>query len=231
MVNNSLEVNIGQSSTVREGVLVTISCVALINKQTSLGILTPTVTWYKDGEVLTNSSHMNIVISGNRRYCIIDRTVLHDSGTTGNYTCKVCRLTINCIEKSSSQVVCGEKWLLQSFINNIVFLAYIGIPHIKPPQSDPIVFPSFISLTCGNVVTTPSLQGYTISFSCEAYNGSKPLTITMYKDDTVVTTNGRSHDFISATNDDFATYTFVLSTVHCGSAKVISRLLQQGQLL
>ena len=231
VVNNSLEVNIGQPSIVRQGVLVTINCVELINQKISSGVQNPTVNWYKDGAVLTNGSQMNVVISSDHGYCIIDRTVLHASGTTGNYTCEVCSGTTSCINKTSSQVVCGEKWLLQSFIKNFVFLAYIGIPHIQPPQSDPIIFPSFISLTCANDVTSPSLQGFTISFSCQEHNGSQPLTITMYKDDTVVTNNGRSHDFINADNSHFATYTFVLSTVHCGSAKVISRLLQQGQLL
>ena len=108
---------------------------------------------------------------------------------------------------------------------------FLGEPHIKPPQSNPIVFPSFISLTCGNDVTSPSLIDYTISFSCEIYNRSDHSTLKVYKDGDLTDKNFRSFDIIDANNSDFGTYTFTIETEHCGAAIAVSRLLQEGQFL
>ena len=107
---------------------------------------------------------------------------------------------------------------------------FLGEPHVRPPQSDPIVFPSFISLTCGNNVTSPSLVGFTISFSCEIYNGSHPST-KVYKDGVLTDKSFQSFDIASANNSDFGTYTFMVETEHCGAAIAVSRLLQEGQFL
>ena len=107
---------------------------------------------------------------------------------------------------------------------------FLGEPHIRPPQSPPILFPSFISLTCGNDVNSSSLMGYTISFSCEIYNGSYPST-KVYKNGILTDKNFQSFDIASANNSDFGTYTFKVETEHCGDAIAVSRLLQEGQLL
>ena len=109
-------------------------------------------------------------------------------------------------------------------------MCFLGEPHIQPPQSDPIVFPSFISLTCGNDVTSSSLIGYTISFSCEIYNGSDPFTTKVYKDGVLIDKAFKSFDIISANNSHFGTYTFMILTEHCGADIAVSRLLQ-GQFL
>ena len=107
---------------------------------------------------------------------------------------------------------------------------FLGKPHIKPPQSDPIVFPSFISLTCGSDVTSPSLEGYTISFSCEIHNGSE-FSTEVYKDGELTDKRFQSFDIPSANNSHFGTYTFMVKTKHCGDAIAVSRLLQEGQFL
>ena len=108
---------------------------------------------------------------------------------------------------------------------------FLGEPHIRPPQSDPIEFPTFISLTCGNDVTSPSLTGYTISFACELHNGSEPFTLKVYKDGVLTDREFRSFDIACANNSDFGTYTFMIATEHCGAAIAVSRLLQEGQFL
>ena len=110
-------------------------------------------------------------------------------------------------------------------------MCVLGEPHIRPPQSDPIVFPSFISLTCGNDVTIPSLFDYTVNFSCEIYNGSEPFTAKVYIDGKLTDRAFRSFDITSANNSDFGTYTFMIATKHCGAAIAVSRLLQEGQFL
>ena len=109
-------------------------------------------------------------------------------------------------------------------------MCFLGEPHISPPQSDTIQFPSFISLTCGNDVTSPTLVGYTISFSCAIHNGSDPTT-KVYKDGVLTDKNFQSFDIMSANNSDFGTYTFMVETEHCGDAIAVSRLLQEGQFL
>ena len=108
---------------------------------------------------------------------------------------------------------------------------FLGEPHITPPQSDPIVFPSFISLTCGNNVTSPSLFDYTISFACDLHNGSEPFTLKVYKDGELTDKKFQSFDIANGTNSDFGTYTFMVETKHCGAAIAVSRLLQEGQFL
>ena len=120
------------------------------------------------------------------------------------------------------------RWTCFKDIYNIVFL---GEPHIKPPKSDPIKFPSFISLTCGNDVTTPTLIGFTISFSCEIHNGSEPFILKVYKDGVLKDYDFRTFDIAGAANSDFGIYVFVIETEYCGDAIAVSKLLQEGQFL
>ena len=96
----------------------------------------------------------------------------------------------------------------------------------------PIVVPLYILLTCGQDITVPILEGVlSITILCQIFNGSHPLTMTVYK-------NGRAIPFKNSvqlftiynpTDDDFGTYSFVLSTEHCGAAHAESRILQKGQ--
>ena len=110
MVNNTVEVNVGQDVIVnREGIRVTIDCTQLIN---NTGVQNPTVNWYKDGVTITNGSAVNVIISNDDRLCIITNTLLTvdgQAGTGGSYTCEVCNGTTNCISKKSTHVVCGKK--------------------------------------------------------------------------------------------------------------------------
>ena len=102
----------------------------------------------------------------------------------------------------------------------------LGIPHLVPPTDPPIVQPTFITLTCGQDVTVPTLVGVSsIIILCQIFNGSEPLTTTVYRDGTIV---GNSIP-LAILNPEFATYTVVVSTEHCGTASAVSRILQQGQ--
>ena len=118
VVNNTVQVNVGDDVIVnREGIQVIIYCTQLIN---NIGVQNPTVNWYKDGIAITDIFAVNVVISGDNRLCIITNTLLHgfyQVGTSGNYTCKVCDGTTNCISKKSTHVVCGKK----DHFNNYMF--------------------------------------------------------------------------------------------------------------
>ena len=101
----------------------------------------------------------------------------------------------------------------------------LGIPHLVLPTAPPTVDP-FIILTCGQNVTVPTLVGVSsITILCQIFNGSDPLTTTVYRDGTIV---GNSVPYTSD-NPEFATYTVVVSSVNCGAASAVSRILQQGQ--
>ena len=118
VVNNIVEVNVGEDVIVnREGIGVIINCTQLIN---NIGVQNPTVNWYKDGVTITDGSAVNVIISNNNRLCIITNTILYNSrraGTDGNYTCKVCDGTTNCISKNSTHAVCGKK----DYFNNYMY--------------------------------------------------------------------------------------------------------------
>ena len=229
MVNNSLELSIGESATMREDQEVIIDCGPLINNVQNLIGIYPAVTWHKNGIILTNGSEKSVVISQDSRFCIITETSLAkggELGTSGNYTCHVCGGdgTADCINDTSPQVVCGRKYIFLDFYYNVLFS--LGIPHLVPPTAPPIVQPTFIVLTCGQDVTVPTLVGVSsIIILCQAFNGSDPLTTTVYKDGIIVG-NSIPHTIL---NPDFGTYTVVVSTEHCGAAHAVSRILQQGQ--
>ena len=105
---------------------------------------------------------------------------------------------------------------------------YLGVPHLVPPANPPIIFPTFITLTCGQDVTVPTLVGVSsIIISCEIFNGSEPFTTTVYKDGTMIG-DRVPHLISNPTDDDFGTYTVVVSTENCGAAHKVSRILQEG---
>ena len=102
----------------------------------------------------------------------------------------------------------------------------LGIPHLVLPTVPPLVLSTFIILTCGQDVTVPTLVGVSsITILCQIFNGSDPLITTVYKDGIIVG-NSVPHTIL---NPEFATYTVVVSSEHCGAAHAVSRILQQGQ--
>ena len=118
MVNNSLALIIGGSATVRQDERVIIDCQPLITELMDKGVPNPRITWYKNGIILTNGSERNIVISEDSRFSIITETSLSrggELGTSGNYACRVCAGdgTTNCVNDTSSKIVCGEGDLFQ----------------------------------------------------------------------------------------------------------------------
>ena len=109
-------------------------------------------------------------------------------------------------------------------------LYILGKPNIASPQRPPVVGPFFISLTCGQDIEVPDLTGTaTILINCVPFNGSNPLTMQVYKDGELIPGAGFTYTIVSATDDVFGTYTFVLSTEGCGSTIAVSRILRQGQ--
>ena len=104
----------------REGVEINIDCGQQIDDVINITGANPSVTWYKNDIILTNGSERNIVISEDKRLCIISATSLAvggELGTSGNYTCRVCAGdgNIDCLVNSSLQIVCGKKDL--SYVN------------------------------------------------------------------------------------------------------------------
>ena len=94
----------------------------------------------------------------------------------------------------------------------------------------PLVFPTFISLTCGQEVTVPTLMGVEgILFSCSLFSGSEPLILNVTKDNRVIS-NDFSVLLSPADDDDFGIYYFSLSN-RCGGTLVWSSILRQGQFL
>lgn len=117
---NSLYAIVGTPIFVGSNIHVTIDCGPLIENVTNMYGLISTVTWYKSGLNLTNGSATNVVLSQDNRLCIINNTVLISGGhigTAGDYTCKVCRNSSDCKNKTSIHKVCGE-WDL--FLNLVV---------------------------------------------------------------------------------------------------------------
>ena len=116
MVNNSLTLIIGGSATVRVDQRVIIDCQPLIIDLMNKGVPNPRVTWFKNGIIVTNGSERNIAISKDRRFSIITETALSrggELGTSGSYTCRVCDGNgTNCINDTSSKIVCGERKLI-----------------------------------------------------------------------------------------------------------------------
>ena len=109
--NNTILVPIGENVIVHENVKVTMDCIELMQDK---GEENPHITWIKNTAVIErNATEVNVFISGDERYCIVSSTQLAvggQFGTTGNYTCKVCGGdgTVDCVNKTSSQVVCGK---------------------------------------------------------------------------------------------------------------------------
>ena len=124
VLNGSANVLIGQTIKVEEDVEVVIDCSKLIDAAINDRTSNPNVTWYKNEIPIVNGSTINTVISSDNRLCIINNTLLTgsddaigiddnigsagvDFGTSGNYTCEVCNISV-CMSLTSTKVVCGE---------------------------------------------------------------------------------------------------------------------------
>ena len=91
----------------------TIYCGHLIDEVAiTTNVTNATVTWYKDGVMLTTGSAPNVeVISDDGRLCEITSTLLAVGGRFGTdviYSCEICSTSTNCKRNSSSIAVCGE---------------------------------------------------------------------------------------------------------------------------
>ena len=111
VVNGSVAVFVGETIRVEEDVRVTIDCSQLIDAASNNGFSNVNVTWYKDGNPITNESVQNVFISADYRDCVITNTSLAVGGQLGNdglYTCEVCNFTTSCMSNSSINIVCGK---------------------------------------------------------------------------------------------------------------------------
>ena len=112
VVNDSATVFIGEPVITPEDIRVTIDCGQLKNKVVSITNVTNlTVTWYRDGAVLTTGSAPNVEISDDGRFCVITDTLLNvggQLGTDGNYSCEVCSTPTNCQRNDTCSEACGE---------------------------------------------------------------------------------------------------------------------------
>ena len=99
---------------------VIIDCGSLINSTVDNGGGTPDVVWYKDGVKIANGSVTNVVISENKRECVITEAsfpVGSKPGNNGNYTCEVCCDPSTCSNKTTSVHICGKLLSMALTIN------------------------------------------------------------------------------------------------------------------
>ena len=114
MVNGSVFVFVGKPVSVEEKIRVTIDCSQLIDEVIdSTGVSNPTISWYKDGLIITNGSERNVLISADNRLCVITHTLRASGallGTDGNYTCQVCTdsTMTACMINETVADFCGE---------------------------------------------------------------------------------------------------------------------------
>ena len=109
----------------------------------------------------------------------------------------------------------------------------LGYPNIMRPSGVPLVHPFLISMACGQDITIDSLATVgSIFIHCEAFNGSGTFVQKVYKDGELIQ-HGTSLNLLinPASDDNFGTYTFTLSTEKCGTATAVSRIIHQGWLL
>ena len=89
-----------------------------------------------------------------------------------------------------------------------------------------MVSPTAIILTCGQDVIVDTLVGViSLAIECMIYNGSEPFTLQVLKDGELISTNFML-SFTPPSDDNFGTYTFTLSTEHCGNVTAVSRIVQ-----
>ena len=99
--------DIGQNIKLGTDKRIVIDCGPLIDT-TDLRI--SKINWIYNSLLLPNVSTPNVVISQDKRQCIINGTVLAvggQLGNGGNYTCEVCSNLNTCMSNSSIIDVCG----------------------------------------------------------------------------------------------------------------------------
>ena len=107
----------------------------------------------------------------------------------------------------------------------------LGFPNIMVPSGVPLVNQFLVSISCGQDAVVDSLATVgSIIINCDAFNGSEPFVQEVYKDGELIQ-NGTSLSLLitPASDDNFGTYTFALSTEKCGSTTAVSRIIRQGQ--
>ena len=98
---------IGQNFKLGTDEQVIIDCGPLIDSTT---VPIPNVQWYFNNLSLLNESTPNVVISQDKRHCIITETLLPvggQLGNGGNYTCEVCNDISTCMSNSTIIAICG----------------------------------------------------------------------------------------------------------------------------
>ena len=108
---------------------------------------------------------------------------------------------------------------------------FIGEPNLVPPESPPIITPTFISLTCGQDIAISSFATVTIlHLGCSIFNGSNITSFEIYKDGILFSNGSQFSMFIQNPDDsNFGTYTFRVITAECGATQASSTIHQQGQ--
>ena len=112
---------IGQDATVRLGAQITVDCTKLIDDLIAKGEPNPTVTWTKDGIILTNASVADVFISEDKALLIVTRITIATGGqlgNDGNYSCRVCGGdgTADCDRNTSCLKACGELDMFQGYL-------------------------------------------------------------------------------------------------------------------
>lgn len=102
-----MNVVVGDNVKVGVDERVIIDCGPLIDTSSVPNLM---VKWYFNGFDLLNGTSSNVVISQDKRLCIITRTLLSvggELGNSGNYTCEVCSDPTTCMTRSTITDICG----------------------------------------------------------------------------------------------------------------------------
>ena len=119
-------------------------------------------------------------------------------------------------------------------MKNICTVDFVGKLNLLPLLYEPVIHLPYVALTCGQNITISPSSVMFVSIVCIAFGGSKSVTTEVFK-------NGKSigSEFSRIItpfgNDDFGNYTFVASTIRCGSISATSWIFSDqilpGQLL
>ena len=105
--------NVGENINVPPSVTLTVSCDHLISTLVPFNI-----TWTEDGNIVSNGSITNVLVSQDEHQLILAPTKLSDGGQLGNsgiYTCTVCSNNETCVGSQSDLKICGK--LVNMFVN------------------------------------------------------------------------------------------------------------------
>ena len=98
---------IGQNVKVEVDKQINIDCGPLID---ATNITDFDITWYRNGLELSNSSGIQVVLSQDKRLCIISKTSLSTGtrpGNSGEYKCEVCTNLNTCRSNFTRIDICG----------------------------------------------------------------------------------------------------------------------------